>query len=370
MLGRSAAERQIEFAAACGCSDVMVLGGSGATDTINLRHLAEGLHLKFRELSGPHALARAAQPGERLLVLQPGLLPDPSAWPPGADNERGIVLTLPAGTGVEAGFERIDLAHAWAGGLVLPGALISRLLTLPDDIDAASALLRIALQSDVPLANLDLAALADGSWCLPHGPDEARLAEEKWLERQIGDDPSVSLSHRLASFVLRRGAGKLLEQQEAKPIGLGLTVLFLLTAIILCRADLASAGFLALAVASPLLELTLGLDRLQQARRGAFRIREKLAPLRWLHDSALLACGIMAIEGDTIERIFAPFVLLAAFYASGRKPGITSNTWRDRGLVAVMIAAGTLAYSTQAGIMLAALGLLTINIWQSRMVRG
>ena len=51
-------------------------------------------------------------------------------------------------------------------------ALISRLLTLPDDIDAASALLRIALQADVPLADLDLAAQVN-----------ARGAT--WLDRQL-----------------------------------------------------------------------------------------------------------------------------------------------------------------------------------------
>lgn len=370
MLGRSAAERQIEFAAACGCSEVIVLGGTGATEAIALRHLAEGLHLKFREMSGPHALARAAQPGERLLVLQPGLLPDPSAWPRGADSERGIVLTLPAGAGVEAGFERIDLAHAWAGALVLPGALISRLLTLPDDIEAASALLRIALQADVPLAGLDLAALADATWCLPRGADEARLAEETWLERQIGDEAAASLSYRLAAFGLRRSGGRLLERREAKPVALGVALLLPLAAIVLCRADMEIAGFLALAVASALLELALGLGRLQQARRGVFAIRDRLAPLRWLLDAAMLACGILAIEGDMIERIFAPLVLLAAFHAGRADPGDPSNTWRDRGLVAATVAIGAFAYSTQAGVMVAALALLALNIWQTRKVRG
>lgn len=370
MLGRSAAERQIEFAAACGCSEVIVLGGTGATEAIGLRHLAEGLRLKFREMSGPHALARAAQPGERLLVLQPGLLPDPSAWPRGADSERGIVLTLPAGAGVEAGFERIDLAHAWAGALVLPGALISRLLTLPDDIDASSALLRIALQAEVPLATLDVAALADASWCLPHGQAEARLAEEKWLERQIGDAPAAPLSHRLAAFVLRRAGGRLLERREAQPIALGLALILPLGAIALCRANMEIAGFLALAAASPLLELALGLGRLQQARRGAFVVLEKLAPLRWLLDTALLVCGVLAIEGDMIERIFAPLVLLAAFHAGRAKPGGMSNIWRDRGLAAAIVAGGALVHSAQAGVMLAALALLALNIWQSRKVGG
>jgi len=366
VLGRTAPERQVEFAAACGCTEVIALGGNGSEQAVALRHLAESLGLRFREVSGPHALARSGQPGERLLVLEPGLLPDPAAWPRGADSERGIVLTLPADVGVEAGFERIDLARAWAGALVLPGALLPRLLALPEDIEAPSALLRVALQAGLPEAELDDSVLADASWSLPHGVEDARLTEEKWLARQLGTEPGESLSRRLAGTILRRGGGKLLERREARPLALGLALVLPLVAIALCRTDHDGAGFVTLALAAPVLELGLGLGRLQQARRGAFAIRERLAPLRWLIDGAIFACGLIAVEGDWIERIFAPLVLLAAFHAG---PGLADAKWqglRDRGLVAAIIAAGAFAYSTQAGVMLAAVGLLALNIVQTR----
>ncbi len=368
VLGRTAPERQVEFAAACGCSEVIALvgPGGGGEQAIALRHLAEHLGLRFREVSGPHALARSGQPGERLLVLEPGLLPDPSAWPRGADSDRGIVLTLPADVGVEAGFERIDLARAWAGALVLPGALLPRLLALPEDIEASSALLRIALQAGLPEAELDDGVLVDASWSLPVGAEDARLTEEKWLARQIGAEPGESLSRRLAGAILRRSGGKLLERREARPVALGLAVAMPAGAIALCRTNYDGAGFLVLALSAPLLELALGLGRLQQARRGAFLVKERLAPLRWLIDGAILACGMIAIEGDWIERVFAPIVLLAAFHAG---PEFAAGKWqslRDRGLVAAMIAVGAFSYSTQSGVMVAAIGLLALNIVQSR----
>ncbi|MCL6251928.1 hypothetical protein M3P36_12850 [Altererythrobacter sp. KTW20L] len=366
VLGRTAPERQVEFAAACGCSEVIALGGGGGAQAVALRHLAESLGMKFREVSGPHALARSGQPGERLLVLEPGLLPDPSAWPRGADSERGIVLTLPSSVGVEAGFERIDLTRAWAGALVLPGALLPRLLALPEDIEAPSALLRIALQASLPEADLDPAALADATWTLPHGVEDARLAEDKWLARQVGGEPGEPLSQRLAGAVLRRGGGKLLERREARPLVLGLALLLAIGAIALCRADFDAAGFLALAIAAPMLELGLGLGRLQRARSGAFKVREKLAPLRWLIDLAILVCGVLAIDGAWSERLFAPLVLLAALYAGSFAEKARWATLRDRGLVAAIIAAGALAHSAQVGVMVAALGLLLLNIAQSR----
>jgi hypothetical protein len=105
---------------------------------------------------------------------------------------------------------------------------------------------------------------------------------------------------------------------------------------------------------------------LQQARRGAFLVRERLAPLRRLIDAAILVCGVLAIEGDWIERIFAPVVLLAALYGGPLAAASKWESLRDRGLVAAVIAAGAFAFSTQVGVMVAAVAMLALNIGQSR----
>jgi hypothetical protein len=370
MLGRTAAERQVEFAAACGCAEVIAVGDTASPEAFALRHLSETLGLRYREVGGPHELGRAGLAGERLLVLQPDLLPDPAAFPRGEaahdDAQRGMVLTLPAGPGLEAGFERIDLGRAWGGALVLPGALLPRLLDLPDDVEPASALLRIALQAGLPERSLDLAALADGSWSLPADPEQARLAEDRWLDRQLAPSPEAPLSRKLSALVLRRAGGRFLERRETRPVLLGVALALMPAAALLCREAWDATGFLLLALSVVLLELGLGLGRLQQARRGAFVTGGKLHRLRWLVDVALLASGVIAIEGDRLEQLFAPLVMLAAFHLKPAHPVARLLSLRDRGLIALVIAAGALLHSAQAGVMLAALLLMVLGILQSR----
>lgn len=370
MLGRTAAERQVEFAAACGCGDVIVVGAMGSPQAIALGHLAESLGLRFREVGGPHQLGRAGLAGERLLVLQPDLLPDPAAWPRGGtgmeDDQRGMVLTLPAGPGVEAGFERIDLARAWGGALVLPGALLPRLLDLPDDVEPASALLRIALQAGLPERSLDLAALADGRWSLPGDAAQARVAQSRWLERQLAPAPDAPLSCKFAALLLRRAGGRFLERRETRPILIGAALALLPAAVLLCREAWDATGFALLALSVALLELGLGLGRLQQARRGVFTAASRLDWLRWLTDAAHLACGVIAIEGDRLEQVFAPLVLLAVFHLKPAHPVARWQVLRDRGLAALVIAVGAMLHSAQAGIMLAVLLLMSLALVQSR----
>lgn len=370
-LGRSTPQRQVEFAAACGCREVILLGGGRTAEAIATRHLAEGLGLSVREVSGPHGLARAGLAGERLLVLQADLLPDPSALPAGTDQTSGCIITLAAGPGVEAGYERIDLARAWAGLLVLPGALLPRLLDLPEDAEAAPALLRISLQAGLPDRVLDLSHLSDGSWCLARTAEDGRLAEEKWLARHLTPASGDPLSRQLAHGVLRRTGGQLLDRAWMQPLALGLALVMPLAALALCYWGRAAAGFSVLALAAPLLEAALGLGRLRQVRAGHFsRVESKLSHLRKLLDLALLAGGILAVSGTWLERGFAPLVLLAALYAVPPQGPARLIRWRDRGLAAALVAAGAAALSAQAGLMLAALALLALNLLQMQRRTG
>jgi hypothetical protein len=366
-LGRTTAERQVEFAAACGCTTVILLGGGGSPEAIATRHLAEGLGLSVREVSGPHALARAGLAGERLLVLQGDLLPDPTALPTGSDIGSAHILTLAAGPGVEAGFERIDLSRAWAGLLVLPGALLARLLDLPEDAEAASALLRIGLQAGLAERQLALAHLDDGTWCLASDLSQGNLAEEKWLARHLtpaGGDP---LSRQLAQVLLRHLGGAMLDRPWARPLALGLALMLPLAGIALCQWGQAALGFLVLALTAPLLELALGLGRLQRARAGHFGGADsKLAHLRKALDLALLVAGVLAVSGTLLERSFAPLVLLAAFHGVSPKGPPRLTRWRDRGLAAALVAVGAVALSPQAGLMLAALAMLALNLLQTQ----
>ncbi len=371
LFGRTAAERQVECAAALGCREVWVIGALGSRRAVALRHLAEGLGLRFRELGGPHTLAEVAVPGERLLVFEAGLMPDLSAWPRDADPSGGMrhgaVLTFPAEVAVGAGFERIDFARAWAGALLIPGALVSRLRDLPEDAEATSALLRIALQAGIPTCPVDPARMQDGSWFVPADAAAVRSAEQNWIWRQTIPPPGSSLSAHLASLAIRRTGSRLIARSEAFPAVLASALLLLPLGIWLCADALAAAGFGALALAAPLLEAAFMLRQSQDARLGPLASRGR--EWRWLRgllDSALLFAGMLAIAGDPVEQIFAPLVLLAAFHGGlpdARAPG---QVLRDRGLAALVVAIGALLHSAQAGIMIAALGFLALNMLQLR----
>lgn len=370
-LGRTTAQRQVEFAAACGCREAIVLGGGGTAEAIATRHLAEDLGLTVREVSGPHALARAGLVGERLLVLQPDLLPDPTALPTGAGQAGGCVITLAAGPGVEAGHERIDLARAWAGALVLPGALLPRLLDLPEDAEAAPALLRIALQAGLPEVPLAVAHLADGRWFLARTPADGRLAEEKWLARHMAPARGDPLSRQFVQAILRKAGGQLLEKRWVQPLVWTLALALPLIGVTLCYLGSAAPGFASLALAAPVLEAALGLGHLQRARAGQFtRQVSGLRHLRTLLDAALLAAGVLSVSGTVLERIFTPLVLLASLYGAAADGPDRLTRWRDRGLAAATVALGGAALSAQAGLMLAALAVLALNLLQMHGRKG
>ncbi|WP_206678135.1 hypothetical protein, partial [Salmonella enterica] len=78
-------------------------------------------------------------------------------------------------------FERIDADRAWAGILRTRGDRVARLAEMPPASDAASALLRIALQGGDPVVMLPADTIAGGRWRrrVDAVPDAA--AERRWI---------------------------------------------------------------------------------------------------------------------------------------------------------------------------------------------
>ena len=209
LAGKSLARRQLDFALAAGCESVIVLGDGGSAEAIALRHAAEAAGARFLAIREGHGLLGAVRADDELLALAPGLLPEAAAARD-ALGEGRAVLVLPAGAGVAAGFERIDLERAWAGALVVAGAQVERLSDQPADIDPASALVRIALQARVPEKRLLEDALADGSWALLGTGAQAIAAEQAWLKRHLRPAAPAAPSRWLAQLALRPLASRLL----------------------------------------------------------------------------------------------------------------------------------------------------------------
>ena len=363
VLGRWLAEWQVDHAADMGCTGLFILGGGGGAEAVATRQAAERQGLKVREITTPHALAGSVAPGELLLVLQPQVLPSASDWWSQATH-RGVVLTFPAAAGVEAGFERIDLARAWAGALLMPGHAVHRLLELPEDVEAAPALLRIALQAGVPELRLADEILASGAWPVLGRGVPVRLHEEKWLTQRLAvpATDATTLTGRLCRAMLRRWGTSLPGHSAALPATVGLGGALALGGVTAALYGAGAAGIGLVALAALALELAEAMATLQ---RGRERLTRHLPRLRWGIDLALLATGYLAVEGRWFRQVFPALVLVLGLNLATGKPG-PGGWWRealaDRALIAAVLALLALAASPEVGLMLVAIMLLVGTI--------
>lgn len=367
ILGKSLSERQLEFALAAGCDRVVLLGDGASAAVIALRHRAEAAKARVQVVSDAHSLAGSVGADDDLLVLQQDVLPE-SADALAALRDGPVILVLPAGIGVQAGFERIDLERASAGALIVPGALLPKLLDLPEDSDAHGALLRIALQQRLPEKGLGEGALSDGSWAMTGPASDAGHLQESWVARHLGAATGCSLSSRISHLVLRRTGVKLLELRHALAAMLAATLLLLGGAVAAAWDGFAAIGFAAIALAAPVVGAAIGFARLKTAPFGS---APRIAAFRLLLDAALLAACYGAIDGSWLHRLFPSLVLLAALHASrredsGQVPGVVRDRFLIAGAIAIFAAFGL----SEEGIMAASVTVLAANLAAFRPKRG
>lgn len=361
LAGKTLARRQLEFALAAGCERVIALGNGAAPEAIALRHAAEARGARFQCIGETHGLLGAVPAADELLVLAPGLLPEDR----GAleSLERGsAVLVLPAGPGVAAGFERIDLERAWGGALVLPGRLVERLADLPADSDATAALLRIALQARVAEKRLPEQALAAGSWVVLRGNQDSAGRQQAWLKRNLPASDGVGATRLLARLGLRRFAIPLLALPRALTglwSGVALTLGGAVAAALL---DWPAAGFVLVALGAVLAEFAVGLAHLRDAPFGAAGSERLGVLVRCLVDAALTLCAVLAIDGTWLRGLFPPLVLLAALHASrpAQWPNLAALLG-DRALLALVFALAAALDLAEPAIMLAALAIVALD---------
>lgn len=217
--GASLLERQVDVALALGCSAIWLYAERPDDIAVKAQILAESAGARFRIIQRARTLLGSLRRQDRLLVLAEGLLPgDSQALRLLADDP--VILTLPADPGVAAGFERLDMARCWAGGMILPGSVIERLEGLDEDIDPLPALLRAGRAARLREREIPEAMLADGRWSLaasraPCVVDSERVAVgpwsgARWLSRRLGlwlvDRPRMTVATSAAGVAAAAGA--------------------------------------------------------------------------------------------------------------------------------------------------------------------
>lgn len=178
--GRSLARHQLGLALALGCTRVVVVTEALTGEVIALQHASENAGARFHVITSAHALLPLVNADDDLIVLGDGLVALPEMALAQLDAATGV-LALPVEAGMAAGFERIDINHAYAGAMRLPGRLVAGLGDLPPEWNAAAALLRLAVQGRMPLRALPQAVLDDGRWIVVRSEAEAHAFEPVWL---------------------------------------------------------------------------------------------------------------------------------------------------------------------------------------------
>jgi hypothetical protein len=197
------ARQQLGVALALDCQRIVCVAREIGPDLLALHHAAEKAGAQFHVVPGPRGLLGLVSAQDEVIVLADGLLAPPGMVRGLLEAGQGV-LVQPVETGLAAGFERIDLNHATAGAMRIPGRLVERLADLPPDCDAASALTRVALQGGVPQRPV---SLAEGSaWHLVRSEDEAHLAEQQWIA-EAGRDGAAPTPGMLLVRLLVRGFG-------------------------------------------------------------------------------------------------------------------------------------------------------------------
>jgi hypothetical protein len=325
-----------------------------------LQHEAERAGVRLHVIPGARALAGLVTVNDELIVFTEGLLSAPQNAI--ALLETGhSVLVQPIESGLAAGFERIDINHAAAGAMRIPGRLIEGLAELPPDCDIPSALMRIALQAGIPPLPVPATAREGARWTLVHDEADAHAIEDAWIRLHMGENslptPGILLSRlsvlAFGPSLLHAGSGWVL-------VAVGALAVMLL-ALGAGWLGYTAVGLLLCAVAWALRRTAGLLERVEHdsLNMGRFPISREHV-LGWLLDLEL----IVLIAWDMplppwesgIGRIFPPFILLCL---ARLLPRVLLRGWiawlEDRALLALL-----LAMAAAFGVLMPAVEILTM----------
>jgi hypothetical protein len=375
--GFSLARHQLGLALALGCERIVCIARGLSTELVNLQHAAEDYGARFHVVSGPRGIVGLVTAHDELIVLAEGLLAAPGDAITQIDSGHGVVVQ-PIELGERAGFERIDLNHAAAGAMRLPGSLIERLAELPADCDAVSSLQRIALQTGVPQRMLGPGLREGGAWRLVRDEGEAQIAEGEWFRHHTAIDRGNAPSEMAARLAVR-SFGPALMHSGSGGNSIGLLALVLIFLALGAGWLQYSATALALcAVADVLRRAAILLLRIE---RRSLNLPNSVLPREllfgWGLDIALVLVlswsqALTPSEGQ-LSHAFAAIMLIAMLRLI---PQIIPANWaqllNDRGAFALLLAIVVGAASGMPGGLVAALATalaLLAVAWPARVSR-
>lgn len=343
-----------------GCERIVCIARGFDAELASLQHAAEGAGAQFNVISGARQLSPLVTSADEVLVVADGLMAAPQRAIDLLASHHGV-LVQPIEVGLVAGFERIDINHAAAGLMLIPGRLLERLNELPADCDVASALTRIALQSGVPQRLLPDDARQGGGWKLVRNEAEAHELEAGWLATQLAAETAKSPGTWIARFGVRTFGPALLHAgsgSDAVSLAGGAAFLLALVAgwfgLIGLGMCLAGLGWLIGQCAGQIARI----ERAALLREPPLLTREGMAAV--LADVVIVVLVLWAYPAsfgmDRQDVAFPPVVLLGLLRILPRTLALRQAAWLEDRLLLTLL----LAFSAGAEILLPVVRILAI----------
>lgn len=345
--GLTIARQQLALALEMRCERIVCIAPHLFPEIVELQHLAEAAKAQFHVISDARALVGLVTAVDEVIVLGDGLfvsIPDAAAL-----LEVGqAVLVQPIEQGLAAGFERIDLNHAGAAAMRLPGRLVERLAELPADVDAASALQRIALQAGIRQKAIPTPGQDGVFWTLVRSETEAHAIEPQWIRQRTKGEGALSPSSGLALLGVRSFGPALLHAGSG---AMGLVVAATVLVVLALGAGwflLVPLGLVLVGLAWLLREAAVMLSRIENDTRRDQKGLDAKQVFGAICDGAIILLAAWGTEihpgQHFVDRLFPPFMLVALLRIL---PRLISPRWAgwlgDRGLLALGLALAILA---------------------------
>lgn len=358
--GRSVAALQLDLALRLGCERIVCLAEGLDEGVLPLLHRAEQGAATFHALSSARSLSGLVRAQDELFLFAEGVVPDPLVVGELLGERSGIVA-LPAEPGIEAGFERIDRDHAWAGVARLPGSAVERLVEMPFEVDAVPALLRVGLQTGTRIVPLPPSLVTDRRWALLRNEQQARAFEAAWLNQRVTLSSFAAPVHALADRVAMVLAPGILAQRGKAALPIAGGILGLGGALAAAWWKLPALAFGSVAVGAFLLRTgeTVAAFLSEGRRSGMIARIARTLPGLAVDATILALVGMLAPAGERASWLFAGLALLFALRIAGHSQVESlARPASDRGILALVLAVCAALDQTLAGIQLLALAVL------------
>ena len=375
--GLTVARQQLGIALALECERIICLASTLTPEVVQLQHLAEARGAQFYVISGPRPLLGLVTTSDEVIALADGLFGS-TAEAVDLLSEGQAVLVQPIEQGLAAGFERIDLNHAAAGAIRIPGRLVEQIATLPADCDPISALQRIALQAGVRQRPIPAPGLDGLFWTLVRSDAEAHTLEPQWIRQRTRDTVPLGPARGLALLAVRSFGPALLHAGTGAQALVIAAVVIALLALGAGWFGLSVLGLGLVAMGWVLRESAALLARIEQDAPSRRHGIDSLTAYGWAIDGVivlLLGWGMGLAPGHSwLDQMFPPFMLIAQLRIVAAIHDGRWGAWlTDRSVLSVALLAALLgrigSEAAHGGAVGAAIAVLALLAAKSRLTR-